>query len=330
MMDFKKIFQLLLKVGISIAILFFLFRSVDEKVIFGLIKNSNKLFLFFAFIVFLVNYLLCFFRWEMLLQAVEIDLPVKKVIASFSGGIFFNLFLPSTVGGDFVRSMDLASHTKKSKEVVATVFLDRLSGFVGMVLVSLFAVSFGFKLVQDKAVFIPVFIITGILAFILLILFNEFLFLKINKLLHSSSAGKIRETVKNIHQEIYYFRRHKPVIFKNLLLSLAIQLIAPATFFLIGLSLGIRINPVYFFVYLPIISAITMLPISIGGLGVRDATTIYFFAKAGVVKDLAFAASLINFFFILICGSLGGIIYVLSLHHRRIQHHKSSPFRPRS
>lgn len=329
-MNFKKVFQLFLKIGISIVILLFLFRSVDKKVIFELIKNSNKFFLLFAFIVFLGNYLLCFLRWEMLLQAAKIDLPVKRVIAAFSGGIFFNLFLPSTVGGDFIRSIDLASHTQKPKEVIATVFLDRLSGFIGMVLVALFAVFFGFKLVQDKAVLIPLFIITGMLAFILLVLFNEFIFIKINKLLHSSSAGKIRETIKNIQQEIYYFRRHKSVIFKNLLLSLVIQLISPITFYLIGLSLGIKIKPIYFFVYLPIISAITMLPISIGGLGVRDATTIYFFAKAGVVKDLAFAASLINFFFILICGSLGGIIYVLSIHYRRIQRHKSPPLCPRS
>ncbi len=86
--------------------------------------------------------------------------------------------------------------------------------------------------------------------------------------------------------------------------------------------MGIKINMAYFFVYLPIIGAITLLPISIGGLGLRDATTVFFFAQAGVSKDMAFAMSLINFSFIVFYASIGGLIYVFTVHHRRIPHHK--------
>ena len=227
-----------------------------------------------------------------------------------------------------MRSFDLAAHTKRPKEVVATVLLDRLSGYIGLVSLALLATLFGWRFIQDSSVLLAVGIITGVLIAVLLVLFNKPVYTKINKLLHSPSSGKIRESIKKLHEEIHYFKHHKKVIIKNLVLSLFIQITAPLTFFVIALSLGLKIKLLYFFIFIPIICAITLLPISIGGLGLRDATTIFFFAKAGVVKNLSFAMSLINFSFILVCGALGGFIYVLTIRHRRIQHHKPSAIHP--
>jgi hypothetical protein len=259
----------------------------------------------------------------MLLKAAKIHLPFKRVAISCAGGLFFSLFLPSTIGGDLVRSIDLAVHTKKTHEVVATVLLDRLSGYIGLVIIALLAVLFGWGLVRDNpTVLISVAIIVAILIAVLLVIFNKSLYSRINKLLRSPEAGKIREFIKDLHQEMHIFRHHKDIAIKNLIISLGIQVIGPVTFYILALSLGVKISMVYFFVFIPIIGAITLLPISLGGLGLRDATTIFFFAKAGVGKDMAFAMSLLSFSFILILGVIGGIIYALTLRHRRVQYHK--------
>jgi len=320
---FKKIFSALLRISISIILLIFLFKQADKKNLFEIIQHADKALLFFSGLVFFFGYILCLWRWEMLLKAAKIKLSLKRIIISFSGGIFFSLFLPSTIGGDLVRSIDLAAHTNRPREVVATVLLDRLSGYVGLVILALLAVFLGGKFAQDKSIVFSIAVITTLLIVILLALFNKFLYSKINMLLNSPSAGRIREAIKNLHQEIYYFREHKRVMLRSLMLSLIIQSIQPITFYLTAVSLGIKINLIYFFIFIPIIGAITMLPISIGGLGLRDATTIFFFAKAGVNKDLAFAMSLLNFFFIVLYAAIGGIIYALTVHHRRLQHHKS-------
>lgn len=331
----KKFFTLLFRGGVSIALLFFLLRGVDKKTLCELIKNSNKLFLFYAFAVYFVIYPLTLLRWDLLLKASKVHLPLKIVINAFSSGIFFNLFLPSTIGGDFMRSMDLAAHTKKPKEVVASVFLDRLSGYIGLVIISLLAVVLGVRIVEDKSVLISLLVISGLLFFILCVLFNNMLYSKINKFLQASgkkatdkqgapALKKIKETLSNFHQQVYGVRHDKKVIFNSLSLSFLIQIVSPVSFYFVGLSLGIKINILYYFVFLPLIGAITLLPISIGGLGLRDATTIYFFAKAGVSKDLALAMSLLNFSFILIFGTIGGLIYAFALHNRRLQRNKSS------
>ncbi|MBI5145049.1 MAG: flippase-like domain-containing protein [Candidatus Omnitrophica bacterium] len=318
---FKKIFSILLRIGISVILLFFLFRQVDKKLLFNIIKGADLGFLVFAFLIFFLVYVLCLLRWEMLLKGAHIHLSLKRVIISFAGGTFFNTFLPSTIGGDLVRSIDLATHTRQPHQVVATVLLDRLSGYTGLVILTLVAVALGFRHVQDASILLSVFIITAILVVILLLVFNRFLYQKINQLLHSPTAGKIRQAIKDLHQEMHLFRHHKEIIMENIILSLLIQAIVPVTYYILALALGIKLNLLYFFIFLPIIGAITLLPISIGGLGLRDTLTVFFFAKVGVAKDIAFAMSLLNFFFILVYACIGGLIYVLTVHHRRLPHH---------
>ncbi|MDI6759033.1 MAG: lysylphosphatidylglycerol synthase transmembrane domain-containing protein [Candidatus Omnitrophota bacterium] len=325
--NLKKILVIILRVGISLTLLVFLFRQVDRKSLFEIIKKTDKFILFTGFFTFFSGYVFALLRWEMLLRALNFSLSLKRVVISFSSGIFFNLFLPSTIGGDLMRSLDLAAHTKRPKEVVATVLLDRLSGYTGMVLLALISLGIGYKFVWEKSIILPVAIITTLLIIILFFLFNKHAYIGVSRLIHSPMAGglnRLKNQIRNFHKELHYFKRHKGVILNNVLFSVLIQAITPLAFFLIALSMGIRLNAIYFFVFLPIITAISLLPVSIGGLGLRDAATIYFFAKAGLGKDTAFAMSLINFFFILAVGALGGLVYVLAIYYRRLQHHTSS------
>jgi len=233
-------------------------------------------------------------------------------------GIFFNSFLPSTIGGDFVRTIDLASFSKKPREVAATVLLDRLSGYIAVVLVASLAILFGWKIIHTRSVLLSMAVITAILIFILLALFNQFAYSKINRLLGSLSLGRVSRGLKNLHQEIHVFKREKNTILGNLSLSLLIQAVNPIVFYILSLALGIKINILYFFIFLPIIGAVTLLPVSIGGLGLREATVIFFFAQAGVSKDISLAAALLSSFFLFIYAGLGGLIYVFTLRYRRV------------
>ncbi|MFA5346069.1 MAG: lysylphosphatidylglycerol synthase transmembrane domain-containing protein [Candidatus Omnitrophota bacterium] len=319
MLIIKKIFSILLRVAISFIFLFFLFRQADEKSILEVLKNINKPFLLLAFLCYFLNYIFGLWRWVMLLRAVKINIPLRRVVTSFSGGAFFSLFLPSTIGGDFLRSVDLSMYTKKPKEIIATIFLDRLSGYIGLVILALIAMFLGWKILEDKSVLISLGIIIGLLFVILLLFFNKFLYSRINRFLKSPDAGKIRDLISDLHKEIHLFRHKPKVVVENILISIIIQAISPLTFYLIALSLGIKISLACFFIFVPIIGAITLLPISIGGLGLRDASTIFFFAKAGIGKNLAFTMSLLSFSFILFYGAVGGLIYVLTVHNRRLQ-----------
>jgi len=330
MVAFKKIAILLLRISISAVLLVVLFKvnKIDIPALGADIKSADKALLLIGFIIFFLVYILGFLRWRMLLKAAQINIPIKRLITSFSGGIFFSIVLPSTIGGDVVKTADLAEHTRKAKEVIATVLLDRLSGYIGLVLVILPAILLNRDLMRDKVVISSISAIVIILVIILLVLFNKFIYSKITSFLAAPGAGRIKEAIKDLHHEIHVFQQHRKLIIYNLALSFIVQIIMPVSVYFIALSLGIKADFISFLIFLPIIGAITLLPIAIGGLGLRESLFVVYFAKVGVAKQLALAMSLLSFSFVLFYGAIGGLIYVLTIHHRRLQPNQPSRVQP--
>jgi uncharacterized protein (TIRG00374 family) len=318
----KQILSVLARIAISALLLFFLFKKVDSVSVWGYIKGAGWGLLFLGFAVNTLSYLLGVYRWKMYLDGAGVHLPFKRVLISFSGGLFFNLFLPSTIGGDLVKGFDLAMYTKKPKEIVASMLLDRLSGYAAMVLISVTSVLLGYHLVNNPVVILVIGAVTLVLLCAFLTLFNNFIFETIKKLL-SRKGGRIAAGLQRLHQEIYLFRSRKMLLMKNFMLSLVIQGAGPLVFYIIALSLGLKTSVIYFFVLVPLIQSITMLPISIGGWGLREQSTNFFFAMVGIDKNMSVAISLLSSFYVTIVSIMGGILYVFTLHSRRLQYRQA-------
>ena len=332
MKNLKKILSFILRVCISVVLLvvLFCFKKINLHDLIYDIKSTDKLLLLLAFAIFFIPYFLGLIRWHMLLKASKVNIPFNRIATSYAGGVFFSLFLPSSIGGDVARSIDLAKYSQKPKEIVATVLLDRLSGYVGLVIVVLLTLLAGWQEIsKDLTVLITIGVIVWILAVVLLVLFNKFLYQGINKILHLLKSDKIRETLKSLFYEIHYFRKNKKILFYNIMVSFVIQLAGPVVFYVTALSLGVTgISIIYFFIFIPIIGAITLLPISLGGFGVRENTAVILFAKAGLAGSSAVAIAFLNSIFILVYGIIGGLIYVLTVRHRRSQHHQTQRVHP--
>lgn len=317
----KKAFSLILRTGISAALLVILFRKIDFHGTLKVIASLKISYFILATVTFFIIYFLVFYRWRTLLKAQGLNLPLSRVLSSYSGGIFFSLFLPSTIGGDVARSIDLGTHTQRHNVIVASVLLDRISGFVGLVIVALVFLGFSHNLINEPSVYGIVFLLALLLGTILLFIFNKGIYNWIN---HSSKKGGFRDTIRCLHSEIYFFRSKPSVLILVLIYSITIQLFASVSSYFLLCSLGAKINILYPLVLTPVIAIITALPISIGGLGLRDASSIFFYTKVGVAKDIALGQSLLNFAIMVCFGLIGGIIYVSSVHNRRLQPHKTN------
>lgn len=314
----KKISFILVRLAVSVALLFLLFRRIKFDGLLLVLKESNAVFLGLALFAFFLNYLFCFFRWDILLRGLKINISRKKIFTAFCGGLFFNLFLPTTIGGDIIRSLDLSSHTKRAPLVIATVLLDRLSGYTAVMAMALVAVLFFFRLIGDISVLAYLLIIASFLIIVLVILFNEYLYSKISRLFAILGARKGIGALSSLHQEIHLLKNNPAVLFNALVVSFWVHIFSTLTSYFIAVALGLNISIIYFLVFLPIIGAIAIMPFSLGGLGLRDFATIFLFAKAGVGNDKALAMSLLLFFFISLHAVLGGIAYVFTVHYRRV------------
>lgn len=310
-----------IRIGVGVGIIFFLLKQVDLKKIIDIVFNINLGLFLFAFVVYIFSTYLCLYRWQMFLAGANVKLSLKRTAISFLTGLFFNLFLPSAIGGDVIRTMHLSGHTKKPKEVTASVFIDRVSGCMGLVLITIISVLVGGRHINDTSVFILVAILFFLSSGGLLVIFNNAIYKKISHFLHQ--GGKIRDTLKEFHQEVYLFKHRPHLMVNSLIISLLVQLSALWTFYILAKALNYHIDFIYFLVFVPIVSAISMLPISIGGLGVREASLMFFFSRAGLSGEHGFILSLLVFFFTVIIGIFGGLIYVIAFHPRWLQHNKA-------
>lgn len=311
--NFKNILFYLLKIGITAGLLVFLYTKTDIK--FGdvilAVKKANPVYFSIAVILFAFNYFLGMFRWNVLLKAAGVMVPFSRLVVSYLMGLAVNLFIPSTVGGDLARSVDLSVYSSNSKsKLLATVMLDRISGYIAVVGIALFSIFLGFKFV-DKPILISFTIITAILIAIILVLFNR----RIARLVQTifGRFHAIKSAHANFDESINLFMREaklKALMF-TLLIAFVIQIVSVLIGYFLAESLGFHIDIIYFFIILPIINAISMIPLTMLGLGSRDISSVYFFGRVGLPAAYAETMSLVVFFLFVLTGVIGAIVYTL-------------------
>lgn len=314
----KKICSFILKVSISIVLLIFLFRRIDVQKSLFYMRTVHAANFFYALGLFLFLIFLGVLRWNALLRILKHDLSFGRIFVSYCGGLFFNTFLPSSIGGDIARTVDLSLHTKDISSIMATVFLDRLFGFVGLVLVAFFGffLSYCYGITENTKLIAIIFFLTLIVCATFLVLFSKKAFL----LFHAVIPFKfLKDFMEQFHRSCYVFRFEKKALAQTFVLSLFIQAGMSFVMYFTGLSLGISVPLVYYMVFIPMVSVVSFLPISIGGLGVRDNAAVVLFSRIGVAADRVAAMTLLNFAFLLFVGLIGGCVYGVALCRRRIQ-----------
>lgn len=228
--------------------------------------------------------------------------------------------MPSAVGGDVVRILDLTNHSRKTKEIAATVLIDRLTGFVALGLIALLSIAIGYSYIRGLGLFWPVLLLFVFLFAVAAVAFDKTAFSYLQRFIPFRG---LREKIIRLQGEVFYFRGRPAVLAKALVLSLAIQVLFIFGYCYIFLALGARLNLIYLFVFVPIIAVLSVCPVSIGGLGVRDMGSAFLFGKIGVSQDIAVATSLLNFGFLALIGFLCGFIYLYALCGRWAKDRKS-------
>ena len=272
------------------------------------------------------------FRWGLLLRAQGVRLSSTSVFMYYMIGMFFNSFLPSTVGGDVVKVYYLSRFTGKGPAALASVAVDRLMGMGGMCVVALVSLLFGAgelaSALKPKETALVWLIVVGVSAGLILfflVVFNERL---LRALTTRVPWEAFRRKITDVHDALCVYRGQSSVLLKTLLISSVIWVIIVFDSWLISLVFRNTIPPIplrYFFLFIPAISVIMSLPISFSGLGTREAAFVLFFGSLACLKPAGEIPSVaqsvadrhalmlsLNFYFVSLAASLvGGVIYIL-------------------
>ena len=153
--------------------------------------------------------------------------------------------------------------------------MERLSGIVCAAVYAVAALFLGFTAIGNQSVIIPViifFVISIILAFLIINpsilkfgrLFDRFRILR-----------KLKEKLSDFYRTLQSFKKYKMALVKILIYSFFLQFAVILNFYLAARALGISLDLTSFIFIVPIITVITMLPISIGGMGLRENSLVF-------------------------------------------------------
>jgi len=316
----KTVLSFIFRFGLSFLLLLYLFTKIDIDKTREVLKTADLLYVFFAFCVFVLIMGILLYRWLVFIRALDLTVHTITVVRYFFIGLFGNLFLPSAIGGDLIKILGLCSESTEKAKVVASVLLDRLSGFAAIALVAISAFVLGYGYINEKSLIIPIGCMAFVACIAILVLFNQSIYHFCCRIFNK--LPKIKNGLMNMHDDIMLLHDKRMEGYKAIAVSCGSQLILAVSFYLVAKALHQNIDLIYFLIFIPLICVASSFP-SIGGLGVREAGAVYLFGKIGVDSGIAVSIALINFSFMVIVGLLGGLIYVSTLSARRLQHHPS-------
>lgn len=308
----KNILSFIAKAIVSVALIWYLLSITEFSSVFASLTSATPFWLFLSFIALILGKIITSYRWQILLKAQEIEIPLRFLIGSVFVGQFFNSFLPTTIGGDAMRAYDTATLSQDSTKSVVSVFADRLIGVFALALLAIVALGIGFASGLEVSFYvIPVLLVFFLCFFGILLIFNARLLGFLQKLLRIVRLNKAAAKLDEAYQSFNTLRTDPRVLVLAMLASLVLQINVILFYYFIGVSLDLGVSFLYFAMIVPVALVVLLVPFSINGIGIREGIFVYLLTGIRVPTQDAIALSWISFGLMLTQGIIGGIIFAL-------------------
>jgi len=305
----KKTWHVILRFVISFGLMgtiLYYFRA-QLPTVFQYLKGANPVYFAAAVAIFFVSLLAIAYRLRSVIQVHGTRLSVAAAYYVNLIALFFNNVLPSSVGGEMVKAYYLYKNSEGSVSVFSAVVVDRLFGLVTMLIISMSTIFFldsthGSHKIMGSIVMMAAGTVT--LSFLI---FNKKIVDGLCQLHIPLLPAVFLEKIREIYRAMFKYREHKGIIGNCFALTVMAQTAYILANFLLAKSLAMDIPIGFFFFFVPILLIMGVAP-SVNGIGVREATFIFYLTDF-TSPEKALALSLLTTFFMVFVGILGGIIY---------------------
>lgn len=295
----------LLRVLISLIVLTIVIVNVGAENLFAALRAIDLKWFAVALIIHLIGIVIRTWRWSMLIKSFGAPVSFGRLFYLYMAGTFFNTFLPTGIGGDVVKIIELAPE-RGGAQSFSTVLADRLTGILGSSLIALIVALLDPADVPQPVVIAVIVTSAGVLIASLL-LTQKKLFDKI--LAHMPLWPKLPKKIHAVYAALTSYSIS--AIARSTLISLPFTITLIAAQYALAIGLGVDAPVRYFALFIPMVALIQLLPISFSGLGVREVTFQILFGMVGVDNAQAVAMSLMYYIVRVVGGLIGGLMYLV-------------------
>ncbi len=299
----------LVRLVIAVGLTAFLIWQNDPAAIFRTAAGADPAWLLVACSLVVADRALMAWRWLALLRPVMASPPpVGAVMRVFFVSSFVCSFLPASVGSDLARAYGLRQHDVPGTAAVASVAMDRALGVVAILLVGVVAVAM-LDVPAPTGVYLV--LLSGGAASLALaaVIFVDAIGDAVAAMTSWLPGEGIRRIAGRLVEAVRTYRHHHGALGAVLAASAAVQALRVLQAWGLGRALGIDAALGVYFVAIPVVLLIMLLPITINGLGTGQAAFLWTFGAAGVGRPEALALSIL-FIALGVIGNLpGGVLY---------------------
>jgi len=303
--------KVLVRLGISAALLYFVLRSIDLPSFWERVKGMNPAWIILALVAYVFTQTIAVWRWHRLLRAQHIDVERQALTESIWVSLFFNNFLPSNIGGDVIRIADTAGAAGSKTLATTVIVVDRVLGLTALVLIAAsgaFAASlFGMHMPGARWLFLTTAV--GIVAAILVIAIPQ-LVGQILRPLRALNRPWVTERAQRLEDAVIKFRNAPTALAGAFAGALIVQVTIVAFYLLTAQGLSVPLPIFLGAVLIPVSLVVQMVPVSINGFGIREAVFAFFFRRFGLPTDAAVALSLVSTGLVMGLSLIGGFFFM--------------------
>jgi|GEM_PF-2303367 len=299
-----------IRLALTSAFIWFIYTKIDLSNLLQTIKGANFWWILVALMIFVFNRLLISLRWKVILTAYNIPVSLPRVIKIIFVSMPAGFLTPGGAGTDLARGYQVSRQHGQTADVAGSIIIDRIIGLYSMFLVAFLAAFFSPPLEHLHE--IKTLLTISILVLTLGAIVGLYVLRTYGDRIKISFSEKFNSLLSKLIGALADLSLLKKIFIPISLISLLVQFCRCAVFYFLFLSLGVQLDFIYYLVIIPLVFVLLFMPISLGGLGVRETSLLFFFAQFGVAGEVSVSAGLLGYGFEVLVSVVGILIFLVS------------------
>ena len=302
----------LLKTVFSAGLIILLLSGIDFPRVWKHISGIHPLPYLAALLLIIAGTAGSTLKWRLLLNNLGIHKPFLTLLRYYYMGSFYSMFLPTTVGGDVVRTALLGKESGQMVRTASSVLTERIFGLHALLGVASCSFLLSRNLYAGKVVEPILYAVAGAFLVLTLLLFIpgliKIITIPARRIAMKTGWKKITSLTEDIESAVRDLWSLKKNLFRSAGISILFQLSLPLQAALISSAMHLNIPWQYFFAITPVSVLLTTIPVSLNGIGIREWVAVFLYGSLGVKKETILALSFMGFFLVVLNALIGGVV----------------------
>ncbi|MEJ2543646.1 MAG: lysylphosphatidylglycerol synthase transmembrane domain-containing protein [Calditrichaceae bacterium] len=301
---------MIISAGLLIYLLYYVGIQAIVDEFNNILAHSGFVYILYAILIELLAVVIMSIRWQVLMRGYGFKTKWKNLFGYYLIGMFFNNFLPSTIGGDVIRVLKVVDDVQNKSSALASIIIERLMGVAATLFLAFISLLILWQEFQNPQLLYVsgCFFLVIVLFFFSLIRNRPFKYL--SRIFDTIKWYNIGDRFKRVFEAIHFFQKRRRILGYAFIYSLFSQSGIVLMNYALARALKIEISLAYLFLVVMVTFIITILP-SINGIGIREFGFISLLSRAGVSNATALSLSFLNLIIPMIISLAGAILFVI-------------------